>query len=118
MWALDRKTDRRGRAAVPLMRFLIECFRRQRVRVLRFRILRCADIVVVLRGKGPGYLPAALPSLRRIVSSRYFTPLPLYGSGGRKLRTLAAARPTASLSIPERITTFLSTAALIPAGSG
>src|SRR5262249_48200004 len=33
-----------------------------------------------------GYLPAVFPALRRMVSLAYLMPLPLYGSGGRKLR--------------------------------
>ena len=47
-----------------------------------------------------GYLPAVLPALRRIVSSMYLMPLPLYGSGGRKLRIFAAAPPSSCLSMP------------------
>src|SRR5216684_6580806 len=42
----------------------------------------------------------ALPALRRTFSSRYLTPLPLYGSGGRRPRMLAATWPTSSIEIP------------------
>src|SRR5207302_6031406 len=42
----------------------------------------------------------ALPALRRTFSSRYLTPLPLYGSGGRIPRMLAATWPTSSIEIP------------------
>src|SRR5487761_237968 len=42
----------------------------------------------------------ALPALRRIFSPRYMTPLPLYGSGGRMPRILAATWPTSSIEIP------------------
>src|SRR5204862_4625885 len=66
---------------------------------------------------GGRYLPAVLPALRRIVSSTYLMPLPLYGSGGRKLRILAVAAPSAWRSIPDRIKRFLSTLAEIPSGS-
>src|ERR1700716_4090797 len=43
----------------------------------------------------------ALPALRRTFSPRYITPLPLYGSGGRRPRRLAATWPTSSIEIPE-----------------
>src|SRR5256885_5138463 len=43
----------------------------------------------------------AFPALRRIFSPRYITPLPLYGSGGRIPRRLAATRPTASMEMPD-----------------
>src|SRR5262249_20604207 len=38
-----------------------------------------------------GYFPAVFPALRMIVSVVYLMPLPLYGSGGRKLRISAAS---------------------------
>src|SRR3546814_3578857 len=37
---------------------------------------------------------------RMMFSPAYFTPLPLYGSGGRKPRILAATSPTRCLSAP------------------
>ena len=46
------------------------------------------------------YLPPALPAFRRIISPAYLMPLPLYGSGGRRLRISAATWPTISLSAP------------------
>src|SRR3954470_3177960 len=45
------------------------------------------------------FLPA-FPTLRRICSPAYRTPLPLYGSGLRSLRRLAAPSPTSCLSMP------------------
>jgi hypothetical protein len=54
----------------------------------------------------PVYLPL-LPSLRTINSSEYLTPLPLYGSGGRSLRMIAAKLPTTSLSGPEIVKVVL-----------
>src|SRR5205807_9526968 len=42
----------------------------------------------------------ALPGFRRTRSPRYRIPLPLYGSGSRIARMLAAVWPTASLSLP------------------
>jgi len=41
-----------------------------------------------------------LPSLRRIVSSLYLIPLPLYGSGGRNARISLATCPTRWRSAP------------------
>src|SRR4029079_5664254 len=49
------------------------------------------------------YLPPALPALRRICSPTYFTPFPLYGSGGRRLRISAATWPTTSLFAPSTV---------------
>ena len=61
--------------------------------------------------------PAALPAFRRIVSSAYLTPLPLYGSGGRSSRIAAAAWPRTSRSAPSSVTTDLrSTLAVTPCG--
>src|SRR5579875_1400925 len=60
-----------------------------------------------------------LPSLRKTYSSAYFTPLPLYGSGGRKLRISAATWPTCCLSIPLiTISVGLGVAIAIPCGIG
>src|ERR1044072_5851998 len=44
--------------------------------------------------------PAAFPAFRRMYSPSYFTPLPLYGSGGRKPRISAATWPTCALFAP------------------
>src|SRR6185295_14984142 len=79
----------------------------------------CRGVGVAVRGDlfDLGYLPAVLPALRRIVSSMYLIPLPLYGSGGRKLRIFAVAAPSAWRSMPERISRFLSTLAEMPSGS-
>src|SRR5262245_3100215 len=66
-----------------------------------------------------GYVPApVLPTLRRMRSSTYLMPLPLYGSGGRRPRTLAATWPRSSRSTPDSATRFFSTLASIPCGSG
>src|SRR5207248_11463755 len=43
----------------------------------------------------------ALPALRLAFSPRYMTPLPLYGSGGRSTRRLAATWPTSSMEMPD-----------------
>src|SRR5689334_7227745 len=62
------------------------------------------------------YLPA-FPTLRRICSPWYRTPLPLYGSGLRSLRICAATSPTCCLSMPS--TTNLvgaSTRKVMPSG--
>src|SRR5580765_1463858 len=64
------------------------------------------------------YFAPVLPALRRTCSPWYRMPLPLYGSGGRMLRSSAATWPTISLSAPSIFTTVLfSTANLIPAGA-
>jgi len=61
---------------------------------------------------------AALPALRRIFSSAYLTPLPLYGSGGRSSRMAAATWPSSSLSALASVTTTcLSTLAVTSGGS-
>src|SRR3954451_16118266 len=65
---------------------------------------------------GAHFLPA-LPALRRIASPWYRTPLPLYGSGLRSLRMLAATSPTFCLSMPsttKRVGT--STRKVMPSG--
>src|SRR5690625_7026779 len=43
---------------------------------------------------GRTYRAAVLPALRRTYSSTYRIPLPLYGSGGRSSRILAAICPS------------------------
>src|SRR4029453_10403680 len=61
---------------------------------------------------------AALPAFRRIFSVPYLTPLPLYGSGGRRRRMAAAVWPSSSRSPPSSVTTiWRSTLAVMPGGS-
>src|ERR1700734_1318278 len=71
---------------------------------------------------GPGlrdshcYLPA-FPTLRRTCSPWYRMPLPLYGSGLRSFRMLAAISPTCCLSIPSTTSRVgVSTRNVIPSG--
>src|SRR5258708_22183938 len=87
-----------------------------------------ADAAVALVARGTAivlgehvYLPFPalpdLPALRRRFSPRYSTPLPLYGSGLRKLRILAATCPTTSLSAPlTLICVGVGTSMLMPSG--
>src|SRR3546814_13215622 len=50
-------------------------------------------------------------------SPAYFTPLPLYGSGGRKPRILAATSPTRCLSAPVTTTSvWVGVQIVIPSG--
>src|SRR6185503_20409328 len=71
----------------------------------------------VLDVSSHGYLPAVFPALRRMVSVTYLMPLPLYGSGGRKLRIFADAAPSSWRSMPDKINRFLSVFAEMPSGS-
>src|SRR5438876_3363345 len=65
------------------------------------------------------FAPAFLPTLRRMCSSAYLMPLPLYGSGLRSPRRLAASWPRSALSGPLSVMeTCLSTSAWTPSGSG
>lgn len=73
---LLRKTERRGRSAVPLI------FRRS-PRRMRFLFEIFVDAIFY-------YLAAVLPSLRRRTSPLKRIPLPLYGSGLRIERMRAA----------------------------
>src|SRR4051812_4478257 len=50
-----------------------------------------------------GHFLPAFPTLRRITSPAYRTPLPLYGSGLRSLRRFAATSPTCCLSMPATV---------------
>src|SRR5690348_5943244 len=60
-----------------------------------------------------------LPSLRKMYSPAYFTPLPLYGSGLRKPRISAATWPTCWRSIPEITTSVgFGVVTAMPAGIG
>src|SRR5882672_2840670 len=61
--------------------------------------------------------PAFLPTLRRITSSEYLIPLPLYGSGSRRARSFAAVWPSSALSAPfSVIATWRSMSAVMPSG--
>src|SRR5579859_2762386 len=63
--------------------------------------LRTVDLAVCSLDHAVVLAPLpALPGLRRIFSPRYITPLPLYGSGGRIARMLAATCPTSSIEMP------------------
>src|SRR4051812_46089274 len=63
------------------------------------------------------HLPV-FPTLRLTTSPWYRTPLPLYGSGFRILRILAATSPTCCLSMPvTRRRVGVSTAKVIPSGA-
>src|SRR5262249_53006969 len=76
-----------------------------------------APFVVIVGSAHAAPVPAALPALRRMCSPSYFTPLPLYGSGGRNPRISAAAWPTDHLSAPEMTTRVgFSTLIVTPAG--
>src|SRR5580692_9022179 len=102
MCRADRLTTSRGRVELPVIRLRTRRCRRTR-----------SDADFCVRGRTPParrandldfapamtYLPA-FPTLRRICSPWYRTPLPLYGSGLRSLRMLAATSPTCCLSIP------------------
>ena len=50
--------------------------------------------VLDLKRYAPPAEPTAFPALRRMTSSRYLTPLPLYGSGGLRPRSFAAVSPS------------------------
>src|SRR3984957_5590517 len=64
------------------------------------------------------YFAPVLPAFRRICSLRYLMPLPLYGSGGRKLRSSAATSPTTSLVAPSiTIDVGCGAVSLMPAGA-
>src|SRR5207244_4734152 len=68
-------------------------------------VTRFTSVLFVVHARSaPAHLvlPALpdLPALRRRRSPRYRTPLPLYGSGLRNDRILAATCPTVSLSAP------------------
>src|SRR5262245_52464156 len=130
MWRVLRNTASRGRSAVPSIRF-----RSERCRFLRPSFLKLTSTNMIRfllslshesgRGSGRGFLipypppppppvAPALPTFFLITSSTYLTPLPLYGSGGRSSRTLAAVWPTRSRSALVSVSRFLSTLALTP----
>src|SRR6185503_9720962 len=77
---------------------------------------RLHRVVVPLRYAAV-FPPAALPALRRTYSPAYRMPFPLYGSGGRKSRMIAATWPTCPLSYPLITTLVCVSAAIVtPAG--
>src|SRR4029453_13817833 len=79
-----------------------------------------ADLASLDLFAGQHYLPPAfLPTFRRMYSSAYLMPLPLYGSGLRRARSLAAVCPSSALSARRKVmATWRSTSAWIPSGSG
>src|SRR3990167_244183 len=60
---------------------------------------------------------ACFPAFLIMCSSMYLIPLPLYGSGLRKLRIRAAVSPTICLSAPSIVIIFFSTLAVTPSGT-
>ena len=108
MKRFERKTEIRGNVAHPE---ILERIRRLRWR--RFADLFLSVLAVIIIAP---YFLDVLPALRRIVSSEYLTPLPLYGSGGRNERISAAICPICCLSAPLMLITFFSTAIVTPAG--
>src|SRR4051794_18946690 len=77
-----------------------------------------ALLLASLRNSWHGYLPPALPALRRITSPWYLMPLPLYGSGGRSPRSSAATCPTSALSEPSmRTVVGFGAVSLMPVGA-
>src|ERR1039457_3877795 len=116
MCLAERVTTRRGRTALPLTFFLTLRWRREREaeRALARPVIRpCARVLL----PDMSYFPA-FPTLRRICSPWYRTPLPLYGSGLRSLRMLAATSPTCCLSIPSTTNLVgVSTRNEIPSGA-
>src|SRR5687767_15930534 len=109
MWVALRYTESRGRSAVPLTFALTR----------RLRLIRDMDLFLVLIIVG-GYAAepvlAALPALRRICSSTYLMPLPLYGSGFLMRRICEAVSPTSCLSMPLTVMMFFSTVTAVPSG--
>src|SRR3954447_17719962 len=94
MWREVRCTDRRGRPFAA-------CRSLKRVRSRRRRnSASCLFDTLFphsIRHLGAYFF---LPSLRRIVSSLYLIPLPLYGSGGRNARISLATCSTRWRSAP------------------
>src|ERR1700712_1936173 len=76
-----------------------------------------ARLGALLGNVGCHHLPV-FPTLRRTTSPAYRTPLPLYGSGLRNLRMLAATSPTNCLSMPSTLNRIGdSTVKEIPSGA-
>src|SRR5262249_18775753 len=68
---------------------------------------------------GHGVCYFFLPSLRKILSSAYFTPFPFDGSGPRKARISAATWPTFCLLVPlTTISVGFGVTIAIPSGIG
>src|SRR5207245_1317856 len=75
-------------------------------------LLRALDVLADVRlaaqpqqllshvGRRAHHAAPVLPCLRRMVSSAYLIPLPLWGSGGRSLRISAATSPMRCVSAP------------------
>src|SRR5689334_22458787 len=101
MWVALRNTESLGRSAVPLIFALTR----------RLRAARAMSLLVLIGVVDYAAAPvlAALPALRRICSSTYLMPLPLYGSGFLMRRIWAAVSPTSCLSMPVTVMTFFST---------
>ena len=100
MCLLERNTFKRGHSAVPEIFLLTRaCLDRRVLFVSGLLITIVTSLIrLVMLQKGiTGYYLPVLPSLRRMISLEYLIPLPLYGSGGRTARTLAARAPTRSL---------------------
>src|SRR4029079_8226271 len=105
--ALRGPLDALAQRAVPLLAaFLLET-----------DIDEHGDSFVFSEPPPPLPVAPALPTFFLITSSTYFTPLPLYGSGGRSSRTAASVCPTRSRSALVSVTRFLSTLAATPFGS-
>src|SRR4029077_9603520 len=81
--------------------------------------LQAAFLAIGLLDHPAAFAPLpALPALRRIFSPRYMTPLPLYGSGGRRPRMLAATCPTSSIEIPVTANFVWSWTSMVTPGGG
>src|SRR3954469_4538650 len=87
MWRDVRSTDRRGRPFAA-------CRSLNRVRSRRRRNSASCLFDILFARSIRHWAYFFLPTLRRIVSSLYFIPLPLYGSGGRNARISLATCPT------------------------
>src|SRR5690606_24892913 len=83
-------TDKRGRSEEPDRRFLIPRL---------MRSLRDTFVPAMMNY----FLAADLPALRRNCSPANLIPFPLYGSGARNERILAATCPSNCLSIDSRV---------------
>ena len=82
----------------------------------RFRATRFSEVAIA------SYLapaPAAFPAFRRIRSSAYLMPFPLYGSGGRRPRICAVTSPRICRLFACTVSTVCrSTDAWTPSGTG
>src|ERR1043166_5233845 len=101
----ERNTDSRARPAAE---------RRTLRRTFAVRLIVRSTTVAIARSHH-----FFLPSLRKMYSSEYFTPLPLYGSGLRKALISAAHCPTFCASMPvTTISVGLGTVIVMPSGIG